>query len=262
MSRPRLTLALLTAGLLVTAGCTGAQTDPVQAPSHHAPQGPTGPADRDDADDAQIEPGNDQDPDPVADPVPDDELPGEPLEFFHGEGDLLDVIGVEADDVLYVREVPDPQAEVVTELDPLAEAVQATGRSRQLAQYGIWSELEINGHLGWANTAYLGYLGGARDQTSDFEDLAPQTSMADLGTAVSERVVQGASDDGVAATVVGGPHEGDLIELVIDLLGNADDSGAGSRLSVFANIADGEYELFRVDVSDICTRGVSGGICV
>ena len=80
----------------------------------------------------------------------DDDLPGERIELFPYEDAELAVVGVGADDTLHVRAAPDPSADTVTELGPLADGFTATGHNRQLGDGAIWAEVDTGEDRGWA----------------------------------------------------------------------------------------------------------------
>lgn len=68
------------------------------------------------------------------------------------------MVGVPFDDVLNLRAAPGVDQRTVARLDPLADDVVATGAARQLAQ-SIWHEVTAEGVTGWANRAFLAWLG-------------------------------------------------------------------------------------------------------
>ena len=244
--------ALVAASALALAACSGSeQLD--EAP----PDGPTGAPSEPSQDKASPDP--DEDPeDQASDPPPGldaDDLPGESVELFWSDGDLVDVYGVALDDVLYVRELPDPTSDVVAELAPTQTEVHTTGRTRAIEDFGNWLELYVDGEIGWANTFYLGNIGEVSDDTSDVQDPGPQSSLQEVSDAVI------AQFDG-EPTVVQGPLEGDLISMVTDVRMEGDDSVGGYRMTVYAELNDGEYGLYRLDAAPLCLRGVLDGLCV
>ncbi|MDP3966882.1 MAG: hypothetical protein Q8Q02_01270 [Nocardioides sp.] len=200
---------------------------------------------------APVEP--DGDPTETNDPVDESDLPGERMDLFWPDGAELAVVGVAADDVLNVRRLPDPGADAVGELAPLAEGVVSTGHSR-LVDSGFWVEVEHDDVSGWANTAYLAYLGDAQDRTDEASRVGPQASLEALGAAVADEL--GGEDGTIVA-------ESDMT-IVIDLVssGEGDDSVRGSRLRITASSQGSAYALDTVEVLPLCIRGVSDGVCL
>lgn len=190
------------------------------------------------------------------------DLPGEAVEMFPFEGDSVDVVGVTVDDVLYVRSAPDPEAETVAELAPVAEGVIATGHNRSLDDGGIWSEVEVDGLTGWANTAYLAYLGETTDAGEDFGDLEPADNPEALAQDVGEHAVQLSGAEGYV--IAAGSDEDGGPEYIIDLLGLPDDSVGGERLTLLAGTEpSGDFAVESVQRTVICDRGVDEeGLCL
>ena len=201
---------------------------------------------------------------PSATPADAGDLAGEPIEFFFSDGDTLGVVGVAADDVLNVRSGPGTQAAVVATLEPLGEAV-ATGSARQLSQ-SIWAEVEAVGTTGWANVAYLAYIGATNDVTAEIVDQlggsASAETMVELGQAVAE--TRASTEPPSDIVVVDGPAVGDLGEITVDVIGLGDDAVRGARLHVFGQPADAGqgFGLKSVEQTDLCARGVSDGLCL
>jgi hypothetical protein len=193
-------------------------------------------------------------------------LPGESIDLFWQEGDMLGVVGVAHDDVLNVRQGPGVSFDVVATLQPLADQVVATGRSRMLVQ-SIWTEIEVGATTGWVNVAYLAYLGDTSDDTADTVATIGETpaaeTMVDLGSIVAEAH---ASTDPASEIVLSvAPEVGDLGEITYDVIGLGDDALFGVRLHVFgAPDAGGEgFTLHSVELTLLCGRGVSDdGFCV
>jgi hypothetical protein len=251
----RIGIALVAA--LLTSACAGGASDPApSAPAATPTQAAASPAPPTDASDPA--------PEPPASPGDGGDLTGEPIDFFFSDGDTLGVVGVAADDVLNVRSAPGVQASVVATLEPLADAV-ATGSARQLSQ-SIWAEVEAGGATGWANVAYLAYIGATDDVTADVvEQLGGSVSagtMVQLGQAVAE--TRASTEPPSTITVVDGPAVGDLGEITADVVGLGDDSVLGARLHVFGQpVEDGEgFGLKSVEQTTLCIRGVSDGLCV
>ncbi|MGC0250948.1 hypothetical protein [Pseudactinotalea sp. Z1748] len=271
MLRTRITAtaaAALAAALLLSA-CTGdGEEPPPQETTTEAEQDETGP-DSDETDPDETEPGEGEQTDeeengfggPGTEPADQADLPGQTVDLYT-EGETVDVVGVAHDDVLYVRELPDPASPEVTALAPLTSDVALTGRARQLDDMAIWLELDVEDRVGWANLRYLAYLGMVTDETSQISDPGPQDSMADLAAAVVEELQEDGAPD-LDMTVAEDVQEGDLTTIVVDVQGYADDSINGHRLHIFASDEGGDgYRLVSVEATQICTRGATEQGCL
>jgi hypothetical protein len=191
------------------------------------------------------------------------DLPGEPIEIHPYEGDRLAVAGVAADDTLNVRTAPGTGADVLFELEPLATDVEATGHNRSIEGGGVWAEVTDGDRRGWANVAFLAYLGATRDVTSEIGMPPAAETMVEIGQQVATLRAGDAPDPDV--TVVAGPTVGDLGEITVDVVGLADDAQTGERLAVFAEpLPDGEtFRTRTVEATTLCARGVTDdGLCV
>ncbi len=193
-------------------------------------------------------------------------LPGEPIDLFWREGDVLGVVGVAHDDVLNVREGPGVSYDIVASLDPLADHVVTTGRTRMITQ-SIWTEVEVGGATGWVNVAYLAYLGDTFDATADTVAMIGETqgaeTMVDLGAIVADAHASADPNSEIVVSVA--PTVGDLGEITYDVIGLGDDALFGVRLHVFgAPDAGGEgFTLESVELTPLCGRGVSAdGLCL
>ncbi|HLS16172.1 MAG TPA: SH3 domain-containing protein [Beutenbergiaceae bacterium] len=254
-SRIRTTGVLATGALLLALGACAEEESPPADPGTETETGDET-DDPDDTDDGDTDAG---DTDNGTDPA---DLPGEAVEMFPFEGDSVDVVGVTVDDVLYVRSAPDPEAETVAELDPVAEGVIATGHNRSLDDGGIWAEVEVDGLTGWANTSYLAYLGETTDAGADFSDLEPADDPEALAQEVGEHAVQLSGAEGYV--IAAGSDQGGTPEYVIDLLGLPDDSVGGERLTLLTGTEpSGDYAVESVQRTVICDRGVDEeGLCL
>ncbi len=65
------------------------------------------------------------------------------------------VVGVEADDVLNVRESADATSEIIFTLQPMAMNVAVSGEARESADGGSWLPVTYAGESGWVNASYL-----------------------------------------------------------------------------------------------------------
>ncbi len=178
------------------------------------------------------------------------------------------VVGVANDDVLNIRALPDASATIITSLEPTGEAV-LTSRKRDLST-SIWYEVESEAGFGWANAAFLAPMGGTRDATNEFADLLDgglptADSTAALIDAFSvELEAHGAAQEGppVTVTVVDGPTSGDLDEVIIDVLGYADDALRGDRLHLFIVNEGGTASIKSIEATSVCQRGSDGAYCL
>jgi hypothetical protein len=193
------------------------------------------------------------------------ELPGERFEMFPFEDAELAVVGVEADDELNVRSGPGVSFDVVLTLDPLAEGVVATGHNRILPGGDIWVEVRAGGRTGWANSSFLSHLGVTDDITSQLgtpAELPRAATMTELARVVGEGRAPDAEMD-PDIVVVDGPSEGDLAEVVVDVLGYPDDAVLGERLRIFARPDGNSFALRTVEATVLCRRGVTDdGLCI
>lgn len=195
------------------------------------------------------------------------ELPGERMDIFPYEGTTVAVVGVDAGDRLNVREAPGSGAEVVAELDPLADDIAASGHNRRLDDGSLWAEVRVGGVTGWANTEYLAHLGPVTDITAELypgpADRPSAETMLELGEAVASPRA-GQDEPQPRIVVVAAPSVGDVGEVTLDVVGYPDDSVLGERLHVFAEPDPGgeSFTLRSVESTTLCRRGVSDGRCV
>lgn len=210
---------------------------------------------------AEPEPPGTDEPGLTEDPgeEPGDDLPGEAVDIYPYEGSVLGVVGVPVGDQLPVHAIPGDDAEVVTELDPLSTGMIATGHNRSLSE-SFWVELSVDGLTGWASVVNLAQPGQVADITSELDLPLEADTMEELADLVAE---QRASEEPASTIeVVDGPHEGDLFEIIVDVVGMGDDSVLGERLHIFA-VAEGEgYQVRTVESTLLCIRGVSEGLCL
>lgn len=192
------------------------------------------------------------------------DLPGEVVEIYPYEGAELSVVGVAADDVLNVRVGPGTEFDVLVELDPLADGLVATGQNRSLDDgAAFWSEIEVDGDVGWVNRSFVSELTGTTDVTSQLPQGLEGDTMDDLADAVAEARAGVEEGPGPEVTVVDGPSSGDLGEITVDVIGFQDDAVAGERLRIFGTPdPSGGFVLKTVEATSMCTRGVAEGLCL
>ena len=177
---------------------------------------------------------------------------------------MFAVVGVAHDDVLNIRAAPGTDQAIVAEAGPTADDLVATGAARQLSA-SIWYEVTVDGVTGWASVAFVSYVGGTDDATSEFLAGRPPLeaeTMVDLG----EEVAAGFASEEPASRIVQSvaPTVGDLGEVTYDVIGIGDDSVAGYRLHLFAApIEGGEgFVLTSIERTWLCLRGTDGELCV
>ena len=196
-------------------------------------------------------------------PVPDADLPGTVFDLFPYDGAEMTVVGVTPDDVLNVRRLPAPDAARVTALDPLSSGdAVATGRNRQLDSGEIWAEVEIDGSFGWANTRFLLQAAGTTDDTATVfgSDRPSAANMLELAGLAAQEYAS--TEPPSEVVIVSDPIDGDLTEIVVDVLGLGDDAVGGYRVHVFAESSGSAFTVRTVETTVLCSRGVAGDACV
>ena len=190
-------------------------------------------------------------------------LPGQPIEGFVADGDVLGVMGVADDDVLNVRAGPGTDQEIVATAAPTAQNLVATGRTRSLPS-SIWYEVTTGGETGWVSLPFVAFVGRIDDATAEFLDGAPPIvadTMTDLGAEVAAGFASEDPPSRIRQSVA--PTVGDLGEVTYDVVGLGDDAVAGFRLHVFGAPVEGGdgFVLMSVERTTFCTRGLVGDLC-
>lgn len=192
-------------------------------------------------------------------------LPGDDFEMGPAAGTLVGVVGVAADDVLFVRTLPDPDADVVGELEPLAADIEHTGRKR-LVESGAWWEIVTPEGTGWANSRFLAALGDVEDSTFRLVEAIGAIPTGDSVEAVLDQIeaeyTRLAEEPIPTVVIVDGPHDGDLIEVIMDVTGFGDDALLGERLHIFIADEAGTFGLKSIESTYLCRRGVEAGLCL
>lgn len=218
---------------------------------------------------------------PAATTTPDTELPGTPAAFGPAAGTQLGVIGVAHDDWLNVRDVPSGEivATLTLQLSPQSPAesallvrdadaeaafarigvagVTATGRTRDLAT-STWHEIRAGPIVGWASSNYLAPLSpeAALDitaqVTADIDGDASADTFAQLVDRVVATVASEEPRSRIRTTSAPDPS-GDLLEVVVDVVGQPDDSVRGYRLLIVAQMASDTRALEDADSGDVTT---------
>ncbi len=202
-------------------------------------------------------------------------LPGEPFDPpFTPAGAELAAAAVRFDETFDLRELPGAGQPLVASLPPLATGIVSEGRARLLPDGGgIWLEVTASGTTGWTD-GLLVYLSDPFDVTADVvislggNPTAP--TMLDLADIVANDLAP--SDPAappVELVLAAAPPGGSPSEAVYDMLPGeffGDDSSIGSRYRIVGQEVQGAnppaFELVRAEVIALCTRGVSGGLCV
>ncbi|MEX1094343.1 MAG: hypothetical protein WEF28_14475 [Acidimicrobiia bacterium] len=191
-------------------------------------------------------------------------LAGEPIDFGPAADDVVMVAGVAYDDVLNLRAAPGADQPISDEIPPTFADLVAQGNTRDLSP-GFWIEVDYEGTVGWVNLAYIAFEGDTTDETSNVIDelgeRPVEPTMTDLGEVVAGVF---ASDEEPKSDIVQVTEvvEGDLIEVTYDVIGLADDAVRGVRLHIFAEESSDGFTLRTVEVTLLCGRGVSDGLCV
>ena len=218
---------------------------------------------------------------PAATTTPEAALPGTPATFGPAAGTQLGVIGVAYDDWLNVRDVPSGEivATLTLQLSPQSPAesallvrdadaeaafarigvagITATGRTRDLAT-STWHEIQAGPIVGWASSNYLAPLSPetALDITAQVAaDIDGDTSAGTFAQLVDRVVATIASDEPrsrIRTTSAPDPS-GDLLEVVVDVVGQPDDSVRGYRLLIVAQMAADTRALEDADSGDFTT---------
>ena len=191
-------------------------------------------------------------------------LPGEEFIGYVNAGDILGVVGVRHDDVLNVRALPGTDQPVVVTADPTDIDLIATGRARLLPA-SIWFEITNDGTTGWANSRFLGHVGGTDDVTSAFLAEYGERPVAETLVQLGELVADEFASEDPPSRIVNSvaPSVGDLGEITYDVIGLGDDSVLGFRLHLFAVEGEGgeSFELTTIEQTVFCIRGTAGEIC-
>lgn len=203
---------------------------------------------------------------PTASTVPADSLPGTPGAFGPAEDTRLGVIGVNHDDWLNLREVPNgtivatlsirignSAAEgpslLVQEPDAVGHlatldivGLVATGRTRELAT-STWHEVQAGPVVGWASSNFLAPFASqaARDATGQVIDAAGEVleaaTLTELSGLVAAQYASTADPQSRIRTVAPPSVFEGVAEVTIDVVGQPDDSVRGFRLAIAAEAA-------------------------
>ena len=212
---------------------------------------------------------------PTASTVPDESLPGTPAAFGPAEGTRLGVIGVNHDDWLNLREVPNgtivatllirignsasegpsllvQEPEAVGHVATLDIAgLIATGRTRDLAT-STWHEIHAGPVVGWASSNFLAPLAtqAERDATQRVADAAGEVletaTLTELAGLVAAQFASTSDPQSRVRTVAPPSVFEGVAEVTIDVVGQPDDSVRGYRLAIAADAA-GDWSAAAAD---------------
>jgi len=206
----------------------------------------------------------------------DDGVAGEPLDFGPSAGTPLAIVGVAFDDTLNFRAGPSPDAEILETFGPLSDDLDTSALGEAwAAPSGVWWKVDVAGSEAWANQAFLGGLGNT---SSMFDEISTELDTLQYDTVEAAALAVAelrASEDPESRIVFAG--EPLLFEIggvaIVDVLDLGDDSVKGERIRVDVDVvfdeASGEEGAQDVDyvvvsgveITPICARGVSGGLC-
>lgn len=192
--------------------------------------------------------------------LPDDGLPGEIFTSGLSKGDELAVFGVAVGDVLNVRGGPGVDFPVVGELQPM-DTAEMTGNGR-IVDGSVWVEVAAGGVTGWAYMGYLAYLGDVSDATSELGDVPTGNDVTALAGRVVDQFMAEVPRDWYDVVTVDGPHQGDVADVTVDVVGFGDDSVLGTRVHVVAGSAAGGLTVTSVERTLLCARGTADGRCI
>lgn len=209
-------------------------------------------------------------------PPAEEGVAGEPLDFGPSAGTGLAIVGVAFDDTLNFRSEPSPGAEILQSFGPLSDDLDTSALGEAwAAPSGVWWKVSVAGTEAWANQAFLGSLGTTQVA---FDEIAAEFGVLKFETVEAAALAVAAlraSDDPESRIVFAG--EPLAFEVggfaIVDVLDLGDDSVKGERIRVDVDVvfdeASGEegaqdvafVVLTNVEITPICGRGVSGGLC-
>lgn len=192
-------------------------------------------------------------------------LAGQPIDIGPAAGDVVAVIGVQFDDVLNLRENPGIDQPILRGLSPTYDSMVAQGEAWALPN-SIWYKVDADGTVGWVSSRFVAYLGDVTDDTSRIVGILGEIPAAETMLELAEIVgdVLGSDEEPVSViTITVAPTVDDLGEVTIDVVGFGDDALRGIRAHIFGQpTEDGEgFSLKSVEVTALCARGVTAGLC-
>jgi hypothetical protein len=197
-----------------------------------------------------------------ADTPPPLDLPGTRFVIGPARGQPMVVVGVRYDDELNLRTLPDPAAPVVATAAPLATTplIRSAGEGRLLDR-SAWWYVSVDDRSAWANMSFLGSVASPSDAFADLRDQLPAVEADDLDalvTAIAE--LEGGEEPRPVVTLASRPT---ATGVTFDLIGLGDDAVKGLRFAITVEpTALGSVRLTAALRTPICSRGVSGGLCL
>ncbi len=206
-----------------------------------------------------------------------DDVAGEPLDFGPSAGTGLAIVGVAYDDTLNFRSEPSPGAEVLESFGPLSDDLDTSALGEAwAAPSGVWWKVNVAGTEAWANQAFLGGLGTTFNA---FDEVAAEFGVLKFETveaaALAVAETRASVDPESRIVFAGEPLAFEVGGFaIVDVLDLGDDALKGERIRVEVDIvfdADSGEEgaqdvafvvLTNVEITPICGRGVSGGLCL
>lgn len=201
---------------------------------------------------------------------------GEPLDFGPTAGAGLAIVGVAYDDVLNFRSDPAPGAEILASYGPLSDDLDTFAMGEAwAAPSGVWWKVNVVGTESWANQAFLGGLGSsfnAFDEVAAELGILTFDSVETAALAVAE--IRSSVEPQSRIVFSGEPLAFDAVGFaIVDVMDLGDDSVKGERIRVDVEVVFDEQSgdegaqdvafvvLTNVEITPICGRGVSGGLC-
>lgn len=190
-------------------------------------------------------------------------LPGKPT-AGPPKGARVSVFAVPAPDTLRLRARPGMTEKVLLRMSPTRSGIVTTGSAR-IVNGALWWQLKVAGLTGWSAARFLGLPADTTDVTSEVVSESGGTTptastMLALGMAAAR--TRGSTEPASRYVVAVGPTRGDLGEVTIDVVGLGDDAIDGERLHVFGTPGATGFTLKSVEMTPMCSRGVSSGRCV
>lgn len=161
----------------------------------------------------------------------------------------LSVVRVQRGDRLNVRSAPVADAKVVKRLRPQTYGLVPTGEEK-----AGWLQVRIAGATGWVKREYVGYIGAATSH-------ATRVPALDIAATRRELAAKAATALGLGSSPVFVRVKHPVV--VVDLLGEGDDSVAGTRLRIVLEFGEAGFQVKEAASRPICSRGLTPeGLCL
>jgi hypothetical protein len=176
------------------------------------------------------------------------------------------VVDVAPDDVLYVRGAPGATSPIAGALTFDASDIKLTGNTADI-DGTRWVEVKARRVTGWASASYLGMA--TPFSTADARHVTPlrtvRTRSVDEAVKQLEALLRRQHPpDGEVKTaikIVGVTKEA-LPRVMFNIEGYGDDSVRGEDMVVRLKRDGGTWVVSDVDIRSLCSRGVSGALCL